>query len=52
VAFDGMENATESGKISYQMGGWMMMLTRGLMAYVVSVVTSHCGGTIVPEAWQ
>ena len=40
VAFDGMENATESGKISYQMGGWMMMLARGLMAYVVSVVTS------------
>lgn len=40
VAFDGMENATEAGKLSYQMGGLPMVLTRGLMAYLVAVGTS------------
>jgi len=40
VAFDGMENATENGAISYQMGGIPMVLTRMGMAYLVSVGTS------------
>ncbi|MSR29882.1 MAG: permease [Gemmataceae bacterium] len=40
VAFSGMENATEGGRLSYQMGGIMMVICRLSMAFLVSVVTS------------